>query len=86
MTTFLANSESALSARPAGFRQRSIREQLAEPIHPEAECFVHQGRPYLIFGMWDSSSLKAATQRPAHTDPDPSIRGVLVNTTVPAGG
>jgi hypothetical protein len=37
MTTFLDDLESALSAPPASFQQRSIGEQLKDPIHSEAE-------------------------------------------------
>ena len=38
---------------PPGFKRTPIRELLDEPIDPEGECCVLNGRPYILFGMWD---------------------------------
>ena len=38
---------------PPGFKPKPIREQLDEPIDPEGECCVLNGKPYILYGMWD---------------------------------
>jgi hypothetical protein len=36
-----------------GFQRTPIREKLDEPIDPEGDCCVLDGKPYILFGMWD---------------------------------
>jgi hypothetical protein len=36
-----------------GFKPTPIRERLNEPIDPEGECCVLDGKPYILYGMWD---------------------------------
>jgi hypothetical protein len=38
---------------PPGFRPKPICEQLDEPIDPESYCCVLNGKPYILYGMWD---------------------------------
>ena len=54
MTTFIADPEPGIRLPPPpGFVQRTVRERLAEAFDPEGEYFVYEGRPYIVFGMWD---------------------------------
>ena len=38
---------------PPGFKPKPIREKLDEPIDPEGECCVLNGKPYILYGMLD---------------------------------
>jgi len=38
---------------PPGWKPTPIREQLGEPIDPEADFVLRDGKPCLLFGMWD---------------------------------
>jgi hypothetical protein len=52
ITTFLADPEPGQISRPV-FVQPSIREQLAKPFDADPEFIVYQGRPYVVWPMWD---------------------------------
>ena len=68
MTTIIDDPEPGVRLPPpAGIKQPSIREQLAKPLNPEGEYFVYEGRPYVIFGMWDyAEDWSAYPVREAH--------------------
>ena len=38
---------------PPGFQPKPIRERLDEPIDPEGDFRVLDGKPYILYGMWD---------------------------------
>ena len=38
---------------PPGFKPTPIRDQIGEPLDPNGDCCVLDGRPCILFGMWD---------------------------------
>ena len=36
-----------------GFKPIPVRERTNEPIPAEAECYLLEGRPHLLFANWD---------------------------------
>jgi hypothetical protein len=38
---------------PGDFKRRTTLEQLADPLHVEADPYVMGGKPYLVYPMWD---------------------------------
>src|ERR1700733_10895281 len=36
-----------------GFVPKPVREAVAEAFDPEADFYVYEGRPFLVFGQWD---------------------------------
>jgi hypothetical protein len=55
MSTIVLDDEVQWTQHPPrpGFVRQTVRESLAKGFEPEAEFFVYEGSPHVVWGMWD---------------------------------